>query len=171
MKPVKRVNFAVVAVTAVLFLAIAAFVAFSTSRMMESEARNTVENVVQATVGRIDRLMASVESAVENSDWIVAEHLDDPEYMFKITGELVQNNPVIVGSTIAFEPNFFPSKGYYYSAFSYKDGDGRVKRIQQGGEDFKYHGMDWYRIAKEAKSPSWCEPYFDKGGAEVMMST
>ena len=171
MKPVKRVNFAVVAVTAVLFLAIAAFVAFSTSQMMESEARNTVENVVQATVGRIDRLMASVESAVENSDWIVAEHLDDPEYMFKITGELVQNNPVIVGSTIAFEPNFFPSMGYYYSTFSYKGADGRVKRIRQGGEDFKYHEMDWYRIPKEAKAPSWCEPYFDKGGAEVMMST
>ncbi len=171
MKPVKRVNFAVVAVTAVLFLAIAAFVAFSTSRMMESEARNTVENVVKATVGRIDRLMASVESAVENSDWIVAEHLDDPEYMFKITGELVQNNPFVVGSTIAFEPNFFPSMGYYYSAFSYKGADGRVKRIRQGGEDFKYHEMDWYRIPKEAKVPSWCEPYFDKGGAEVMMST
>ncbi len=171
MKPVKRVNFAVVAVTAVLFLAISTFVASSTSRMMESEARNTVENVVKATVGRIDRLMATVESAVENSDWIVAEHLDDPDYMFKITGELVQNNPVIVGSTIAFEPNFFPSKGYYYSAFSYKDGDGRVKRIQQGGEDFKYHGMDWYRIPKEAKASSWCEPYFDKGGAEVMMCT
>ena len=171
MKPVKRVNFAVVAITAALFLAIAAFVAFSTSRMMENEARNTVENVVKATVGRIDRLMASVESAVENSNWIVAEHLDEPDYMFKITGELVQNNPSVVGSTIAFEPNFFPSKGYYYSAFSYRDGNGRVQRIQQGGEDFKYHDMDWYRIPKEAKTSSWCEPYFDKGGAEVMMST
>ena len=72
MKPVKRINFAVVAVTAVLFVAIASFVAFSTSRMMEDEARNTVENVVKATVGRIDRLMATVESAVENSAWIVA---------------------------------------------------------------------------------------------------
>ena len=171
MKPIKRVNFAVVAVTAGLFVAIATFVAFSTSRMMESEARNTVENVVKATVGQIDRLMAAVESAVGNSAWIVSEHVDDPDYMFKITGELVQNNPVIVGSTIAFEPNFFSSKGYYYSAFSYKDGDGSVKRIQQGGENFKYHGMDWYRIPKEAKASSWCEPYFDKGGAEVMMCT
>lgn len=171
MKPVKRANIPVVVVTAALFVAISSFVASSTSRMMEKEARNTVENVVQATVGRIDRLMATVESAVENSAWIVAEHLDDPGYMFKITGELVQNNPVIVGSTIAFEPNFFPSKGYYYSAFSCRDGDGTVKRIQQGGEDFKYHGMDWYRVPKEAKAASWCEPYFDKGGAEVMMST
>ena len=171
MKPVKRINFAVVTVTAVLFVAIASFVAFSTSRMMEDEARNTVENVVKATVGRIDRLMATVESAVENSAWIVAEHIGDPDYMFKITGELVLNNPVIVGSTIAFEPNFFPSKGRYYSAFSCKDGNGGVKRIQQGGEDFKYHDMDWYRIPKEAKVASWCEPYFDKGGAEVMMCT
>ena len=171
MKPVERINLAIVAVTAVLFLGIAAFVAFSTSKMMENEARSTVENVVEATVGRIDRLMASVESAVENSAWIVGERLSDPDYMFKITGELVQNNSFIVGSTIAFEPNFFPSKGYYYSAFSYKDGTGAIKRIQQGGETFKYHGMDWYRIPKESKKSSWCEPYFDEGGAEVMMCT
>ena len=171
MKPVERINLAIVAVTAALFLGISAFVAFSTSKMMENEARSTVENVVKATVGHIDRLMASVESAVENSAWIVGERLSNPDYMFKITGELVQNNSFIVGSTIAFEPNFFPSKGYYYSAFSYKDGKGAIKRIQQGGETFKYHGMDWYRIPKESKKSSWCEPYFDKGGAEVMMCT
>ena len=171
MKPVKRINVAIVAVTATLFLAIAGFVAFSTSKMMENEARSTVENVVKATVGRIDSQMASVESAVENSAWIVAERISDPDYMFKITGELVQNNPFIVGSTIAFEPNFFPSKGYYYSAFSYKDGNGEIKRVQQGGETFKYHGMDWYRIPKESRKSSWCEPYFDAGGAEIMMCT
>ena len=50
MRSAERINFAVVAVTATLFLAIAAFVAFSTSKMMENEARNTVENVVKATV-------------------------------------------------------------------------------------------------------------------------
>ena len=109
-RSVERINFAVVAVTATLFLAIAVFVAFSTSKMMENEARSTVENVVKATVGRIDRQMASVESAVENSAWIVEERISDPDYMFRITGELVQNNPFIVGSTVAFEPNFFPSK-------------------------------------------------------------
>ena len=171
MRSAGRINFAVVAVTATLFLAIAAFVAFSTSKMMENEARSTVENVVKATVGRIDSQMASVESAVENSAWIVAERISDPDYMFKITGELVQNNPFIVGSTVAFEPNFFPSKGYYYSAFSCQDGKGGIKRIQQGGETFQYHGMDWYRIPKESGKSSWCEPYFDEGGAEVMMCT
>ena len=167
----ERINFAVVAVTATLFLAIAAFVAFSTSKMMENEARSTIENVVKAAVGRIDSQMASVESAVGNSAWIVAERISDPDYMFGITGELVQNNPFIVGSTVAFEPNFFPSKGYYYSAFSCNDGKGGIKRISQGGETFKYHGMDWYRIPKESGKPSWCEPYFDEGGAEVMMCT
>ena len=170
-RSVERINFAIVAVTAVLFLAISAFVAFSTSRMMANEAHSTVENVVKATVGHIDRQMASVESAVENSAWIVGERLADPDYMFRITGELVQNNPFIVGSTIAFEPNFFPSKGYYYSAFSYKNEKGEIKRIQQGDETFKYHGMDWYRIPKESKKSSWCEPYFDDGGAKVMMCT
>ena len=171
MRSAERINFAVVAVTATLFLVIAVFVAFSTSRMMENEARSTVKSVVKATVGRIDRQMAMVESAVENSAWIVAERISDPDYMFRITGELVRNNPFIVGSTVAFEPNFFPSKGYYYSAFSCKDGKGGIRRIQQGGETFKYHGMDWYRIPKESGKPSWCEPYFDAGGAEVMMCT
>ena len=171
MKLLKRINFAIVAVTAMLFVVIAVFVSLSTAKMMADEAQTTVQNVVKATVGRIDRLMATVEIAVTNSVWIVEEHLDDPDYMFKITGELVQNNALVVGSTIAFEPNFFPSKGVYFSAFSCNDGQGGVKRIQQGGEDFKYHGMDWYRIPKEAKTSSWCEPYFDKGGAEIMMCT
>jgi biotin carboxyl carrier protein len=31
--------------------------------------------------------------------------------------------------------------------------------------------MDWYRIPKETGKSSWCEPYFDEGGAEVMMCT
>ena len=42
MKAVERINFAVVAVTAALFLANAVFVAIITSRMMVSEARSTV---------------------------------------------------------------------------------------------------------------------------------
>ena len=174
MKPIKRINFAVVAVTAVLFVAIAAFVAFSTAKMMEHEARGTVENVVKATVERIDRLMATVESAAENSVWVVSEHRGDPDYMFTITSNLVQNNSFIVGSTIAFEPNYFPSKGYYYSTFSYKARTNGVDRIfcfQQGGEHFKYHSEDWYRIPKETKSAAWSEPYFDEGGAKVWMST
>ena len=78
MQSVKRANIPVVVVTALFFVAIASFVALSTSRMMENEARSTVENVVKATVGRIDGLMASVESAVKNSTWIVEEHLDTP---------------------------------------------------------------------------------------------
>ena len=174
MQSVKRANIPVVVVTAALFVAIASFVAFSTARMMEDEARSTVENVVKATVGHIDGLTASVESAVKNSAWIVAEHLDDPDYMFTITSNLVQNNSFIVGSTIAFEPNYFPSKGFYYSTFSYKartNGMDRIFCIQQGGEHFKYHSEDWYRIPKETKTASWCEPYFDEGGAKVWMST
>ena len=71
MKPLKRINFAIVAVTAMLFIVIAVFVSLSTAKMMADEAQTTVQNVVKATVGRIDRLMATVEIAVTNSVWIV----------------------------------------------------------------------------------------------------
>ena len=46
MQSAKRANIPVVVVTAALFVAIAAFVAYGTARMMEDEARNTVENEI-----------------------------------------------------------------------------------------------------------------------------
>lgn len=167
----RYLNFAIIITTTFLFLLVGLIVANSTARMMENEVRKTVRTIVDATVERIDGMMSDVETAVGNSVWIVNEHMGEPDYMYRVTRQLVVNNNFIVGSAIAFRENFFAAKGLWFSPYSWQDREGKIESKQLGSETYRYHEMEWYRVASETVKPHWSEPYFDKGGGEVMMCT
>ena len=171
MRALLKSTFNIVAAVVVLFAAIAVFVAKSTSSLMVNQAEKTVRSVVKATTGQIDRLMTGVEAAVANQKWVIGEHLDDPEYMYKVTRELVENNEYIVGSTVAFVPNYFPAKGYYWAPYTCDEGGGRLRSFQLGTDENRYHEQGWFVDAVKAGKAIWSEPYFDEGGAKIDMST
>ena len=169
MKTLLKSTFNIVAAVVVLFALIAIIVARNTSALMVSEAERTVRSVVKNTTGQIDRLMTSVESAVANQKWVIGEHLDDPEYMYKVTRELVENNEYIVGSTVAFRPNYYKDKGRLYSPYSCRPvGGGKVECFTL---PYEYPEYDWYKVASETGKPRWSEPYYDEGGGGIDMST
>ena len=171
MKSLLKSTFNIVVAVVVLFAAIAVFVAKNTRSLMTNQAEKTVQSIVKETTGRIDRLMTGVEAAVANQKWVIGEHLDDPDYMYRITRELVENNQYIVGSTVAFVPNYYPKKGYYWAPYTCDEGDGKFKDMQLGNDDNRYHEQGWYADAVRAGNAIWSEPYFDEGGAKIDMST
>lgn len=168
MKSLIKSIFNVVAAMVLLFAAIAVFVAKSTSSLMVNQAEKTVRSIVKATTGQIDRLMTEVEAAVANQKWIIAEHLEEPDYMYRVTQELVKNNEYIVGSTVAFRPNFYKTKGRLYSPYSCWTADGKLESFTLPYEYLEY---DWYKVASERGEPHWSEPYYDEGGGGIDMST
>ena len=168
MKTLLKSTFNIVAAVVVLFALIAIVVAKNTSALMVAEAERTVRSVVKNTTGRIDRLMTGVESAVANQKWVIGEHLDDPDYMYRITRELVENNEYIVGSTVAFRPGFFKSKGRLYSPYSCRSANGKTESFTL---PYEYPEYEWYKVASESGKARWSEPYFDEGGGQVDMST
>lgn len=172
MKKILRLHLGVGAISAALFVAIAVFVALTMRTMMVAEANKTVEGIVRASVANINGLVATVESAVDNTAWIVREHLDDPRAAVRITHELVQSNPVIVGSTVAFMPDYYPSKGRLYAPYACNDAKGGVvdSALRYDYTDDATHS-EWFTVPIRTGGRYWCEPYFDEGGGEIMMST
>ena len=168
MQAIHRSAFAIFTAVIALFAALAVFVAKRTSAMMSEEAERTVRSVVRETVGRIDLQMDSVETAVRNYAWAVAERLEDPEAMYGITRELVRNNESVIGSAIAFEPGFYKAKGRLYAPYSCVSTNGQTRSFLLPCE---YPVQDWYRVARDRGCECWCDPYFDKGGGEVQMCT
>lgn len=164
-------NFVIVAATILLFAVVGVLVAVSSASLMEREARHTVENVVEATVQRIDRVLSDVETAVANSVWVIQEHLDDADYMYRIVRQLVANNDFIVGSAIAFRENFYAAHGLQFSPYAWKNQQGVIETKQLGTATYRYHEMEWFKVPFASARPRWCEPYFDDGGGEVMMCT
>ena len=166
-----RLMVRVLIVSAIIFtLSFSLFLRMSANKMRE-EATKHAHSELSNTIHQIDAILRSVEIAVENNAWLVPYRLESPEFMYSITEKLLQNNDFIYGTAIAFEPGYYSSKGQYFSPYSYKGDDGVIKSIQLGSDDYDYHYMDWYQIPKLLGEPYWCEPYYDDGGGEMMMTT
>ena len=130
----------------------------------------------------IRELFIAVEVAVKNNAANVTSNLDAPhEEMYNITRNILETNPFIVGSAIAFEPNYYPDEGHFFSPYSYRQspqinehkpnsGDSIFSK-QLGSPTYNYHTMEWYKTPREQKKGYWSEPYRDTGGGDMTMIT
>ena len=74
------------------------------------------------------------------SDLMVDEKLAEPDYMYKVTYELVENNASIVGSTVAFRSKYYPDRGHFFAPYLetgsrilvYTDGVTEAERADHG---------------------------------------
>ena len=161
----------VLIVSAIIFtLTFTVFLRMAANKVRE-EAISHAHSELSNTIHQIDAVLRSVEIAVENTAWIVPHGLASPEFMYNITSRLLQNNDFIYGCAVAFEPGYYSSQGHYFSPYSYRGSNGEIRSKQLGNDDYDYHYMDWYQIPKLLGKPYWCEPYYDDGGGEMMMTT
>ncbi len=165
-----RISLYILLATGTIFLI--AFIIFyhAARNLVQKEAEESGESSLSNTILQIDDVLHSVEVAVQNTAWLIPEHLDDPESMYTITRRLLEHNPIISGSAIAFEPDYFPREGNFFAPYAYRQGE-QITYKQLGTENYDYHYMDWYQIPKLLNCAYWSEPYFDTGGGDMMMTT
>ena len=165
-----RLSLYILFVTSTIFL-LAFWIYFGQARRSVSEeAVERAQVKLENTILQIDKVLEAVEIAVKNMSWLVADKLDYPDYMYALTQQILRSNPYVVGSAIAFEPGYYPEKGVLFSPYSYRSEKG-IRSKQLGTEDYEYHYMDCYLIPKLLGTPYWSEPYFDEGGADMVMTT
>ena len=101
-----RVSLYVLLITGTVFSL--AFVIFyhSARSQVQAEAEKYAMSSLENTVLRIDKILHSVEVAVANNAWQINRYIDQPDSMFIIARRLLESNPAISGSAIAFEPDF-----------------------------------------------------------------
>ncbi len=166
----RNVGFILIIIAAVL-IEVTSFVQFWYAK---EGIRNDVETHAISELRikslRIQNVMNETEVLVKSLADIVAHDLEKPEDMGDITRNILQNNPTIVGTAIAFEPYYYKEKGRQFSPYSYRDGDS-IKTKQLGTEKYDYHNKEWYKVPFSKGEGHWSEPYFDEGGGEMVMST
>lgn len=140
--------------------------------------RNTIKETTQInavlladkTVSRIEQELLTVQTIPQNLVWMLESANLPKDSISNFLKRIVQNNPNIYGTTIAFEPYYFIQEGRYYAPYAYRDGD-TIKTMKLGSESYEYFFMDWYQIPGMLQKPYWTEPYFDEGGGNIVMST
>ncbi len=139
--------------------------AFLTSS--EENAKSRIEIANQS----INSVLIGVEVAVKNVVPEVLANLDNPEQYYQVVRQILERNTSIIGSAVAFEPNYYPQKGEHFSPYAYRTFNDSISTKQLGSSEYEYHNMDWYLIPKLLKKSYWSEPYYDTGGGEQMMTT
>ena len=135
---------------------------------VRQEAINRANRELDNTVLRVTSILDRVETATNNTDWLVLRHLDAPDSMFVYSRRILQNNPDLNGCSIAFEPWYFKEQGCgrYFSAYSYNE-NGTILTTQEGNAGYEYFYMDWYLTAKLLDHPVWTEPFFDYNPEDI----
>lgn len=167
-----RLSLWVILIAAVILITTALvtnwFVRDGILREEQLRATSALENAEE----HINKVFIAVETAVKNHTNEIKKNVNAPhEEMYRITREMLEMNPMIVGSAIAFEPYYFSDEGKYFSPYSYRDEKGEILSKQLGTDTYDYLTMEWYRMPKKLKKGHWSEPYCDTGGGEMTMTT
>lgn len=122
--------------------------------------------ILKAQIKDVEKVLAEVEGATESMVWVVKDNLDDPEFMYRVCENTVKYNPHIMGVAVAFEPDYYPSKGKWYAPYVSLKPDGEIVSYQCGTGDYDYFKEDWYNLPKSRNSAIWVDPYYDMDNLE-----
>lgn len=157
--------------TTTVFLAAFIYYHLCSKQLVMKYVEENAMNLARSTVHRIETVLKGVEKGPLNFASFLSTECYGRTEMLDIAEKLVSGNPEIYGSAIALEPYALGSDFYYFSPYCYRESNGGVIFTLLGSESYHYFTMDWYQLPKELKRSAWTEPYFDKGGGNVMMAT
>ncbi|MDD3859789.1 MAG: SpoIIE family protein phosphatase, partial [Bacteroidales bacterium] len=165
-----RINSRVLLVTLTLFLFILTFYYYYSRDVIRNSARDYAIQLAENIEGKIENRLQYLEQIPEMISLMMEKDVMDKDSLSNFLLTVLQENDEVCGSAIAFEPNFYPEKGLYFSPYAYRNPDG-IHTMLLGGKDYEYFYMDWYQIPKMLQEPYWSEPYFDEGGGGFLMAT
>ncbi len=111
------------------------------------------------TAQRLTGIMDEVEVATLNTYWQVFQKLQ-PDSLLALSARILELNPMLNGCSIAMKPDFFPSEGRYFSAYSFNN-DGYIDTENEGSDDYPYFNMDWYQEPLKKGKACWVDPFQD----------
>lgn len=139
------------------------------ARTIRQEAELLAESQLENTRIRIMDVIDQAESAVRNNIRIAQWCLNYPDSLPMVAASLVQDNPAVMGSTIALVPGY--SRRYQqFSPYAMRSGEDIVIKSLATPE-YDYPSQEWFTKPIETQQGYWSEPYLDENGGEVLMTT
>ena len=83
--------------------------------------------------------------------------------------ESLEEEPNFYGMAMAFEPGIIYNKTF--SPYVYRNNTNIAYKDVVVSDNYYYLDKEWYTSPKNAQKSVWSEPYFDEGGAEILMAT
>jgi sigma-B regulation protein RsbU (phosphoserine phosphatase) len=166
----QRIVFYVLTLCILIFLTSLTLFYLSSKKQLENVTYKNTAFITENTALKIESILTPIMKIAHNYQWMLLQIKENPDSIAALTQRIVSSNPEIMGSAVAFVPDYFSSKGKYFAPYSYRNGD-TIVTMQLGNENYEYFYMDWFQIPTSINKPYWTEPYYDTGGANALMTT
>jgi signal transduction histidine kinase len=154
----------------VIFILIFRFTSKITSDIISKNLKSNAEYLTTRTVLKIEKVLSTLQRIPENYAEIIQQNEFNEDEINRLLRIMVENNREITGACIAFEPYYKSCSQRFYSLYYFRK-DNKITFKNLGSDQYVYFYMDWYQIPKELEKSLWSEPYFDTGGADMVIST
>ena len=144
---------------AALLLEVIAVVQYYYTRNMLNREEERITRVELSMMTEVIRhTLEEAETTMRENVWSVQQSLADPDSLFGAAVRLIEDSPLVNGSSIAVIPDYYPRKGRLFEPYAHKEG-GKIVVEQIAGPDHDYtEGADFSRALREG-ADFWGEPY------------
>lgn len=104
---------------------------------------------------RMIRFMQETELVTNYMASTVPHHLH-PDSLLVYSRRAIEENPFLTGMAILMEPNYFPEKGRYYSAYSLRDmtpGSDISSRMKKSADDISHLAQKLEEVITDTSEP------------------
>ena len=126
------------------------------------DAKKLVKRDLKIAEMHIMSTFLDVEFSMDEMHDALMEDLHKTYRLPSITKKAMKDNDFLKAAAIAFAPNFYPHKGYWYEPRTIRK-DGKVISENIGGPNHDYTQMDWYQsgLKNVKRHGKWSHPYID----------
>ena len=160
-----------IVITAALLLELLSFAQYHYMHdLMEENLEKHAEMELTLKAILIKSTLRSTEDILRNHIWDIRENLSQPDSIHSAVKRMISIGRNLRGGTVAFVPDYYPSKGRLYEPYVQRTGDS-VIAMQIAGDNHDYTERDFYKEAIALDDALWVDPYIDNEGAQEVVTS
>ncbi|MDY6360949.1 MAG: methyl-accepting chemotaxis protein [Lachnospiraceae bacterium] len=157
----------------IIAMLVLSYISMDRSKVLISEQNeHAMTAELEAQEGNIGEYLDSVSNmATMIADMVEMNYQTEAmsEYE-KILGNMIQDNDIVLGSGLWFEPYVYDANEKYMGPYVYKDGSNVVATYDYSNAEYDYFTQEYYTMCKDATEAQFTDPYYDETSGTIMSS-
>ena len=125
----------------------------------------TFGTAMEVTNEKMNTVFSNVEAVVRNNVPEAKKNIYQDDMLFSSVQHMLKLNDEIMGTAIAFNPDYEPKKGQLHAPYAFRTTTG-IHTTQLNSRAYNYPEKEWFKKPVELKKACWSEPYVDEGGGD-----
>ncbi|WP_096086886.1 SpoIIE family protein phosphatase [Agaribacterium haliotis] len=141
----------------------------NSSQYILKSSRLEAQGIIADVDLQIEELLSSVEHSVQTFAALFPQNELNEDALRQLLFSYLRSNAELFGAAVALNPEH-PWVERAMSPYVYRQA-GALEYKNLANNNYRYRQQSWFSEVQTSLQPYWSEPYFDRGGGDVLMAT